>query len=200
METAASSAVIESNEFEEKALSISAPANAAYASVTLYSEGTAYVDHCELVVDGNSTPPTTPPPVSQANSLISNGDFEQGKTNWNDCSQPSLAGATADAANGNNAMQIQNAGCLYQEFPVTPGKTYEFSCLSKSAATNYTSMSLTLMNESYTTLASDQKPVGRDFYQSYQTSVFTPFEGRIGAVTLYSEDTAQFDDCVVLER
>lgn len=200
-ESAASSAVIESAAFEKQTLKILAPANAAYASATFYSEGTAHIDHCELVEDASSvTTPTTPPPVSQANNLISNGDFELGKTSWNDCSQVSLTSATADSANGNSAMQVKNAGCLYQEFPITPGKTYEFSCLSKSAATKYTSMSLTLMNESYTTLANNQKPVGRNFYQSYQTSLFTPFDGRIGAVTLYSEDTAQFDDCLVVEK
>ena len=201
-ESSAKSAVIDTLDFEKQSLELAAPANASFASVTLYSEGTAHIDRCELVkASGSTTTPPTPipPPVSQANSLITNGDFEQGKVNWNDCSESSLTGATADSASGNSAIQVQNAGCLYQEFPITPGKTYALSCASKSVATNYSSMSLTLMNESYTTLASDHKPVGRNFYQNYQTSLFAPFEGRIGAVTLYSEDTAQFDDCLVLE-
>ena len=59
-------------------------------------------------------------------------------------------------------------------------------------------MSLTLMTDNYTALASDHKPVGRNFYQSYSTELFTPIDGRIGAVTLYSEDSAQFDDCAVV--
>ncbi len=194
----ATSAVVESTNFDDLTLTLSAPTNAHFASVTLYSEGTAHYDRCELVEDGSTSTPT-PPPAPQANSLISNGDFEQGKNSWNDCSQPGLTSATTDAANGTSAMQVANAGCLYQEFPLTPGKTYQLSCSAKSAATNYSSMSLTLMNESYTTLATDHKPVGRSFFQNYQTQLFTPYEGRIGAVTLYSEDTAQFDDCSVVE-
>jgi len=198
------SVVVESPEFEQQLASIAAPANAFYAAVTLYSEGNALFDRCELVQDSTTTitPPVTPPtepPAPQASSLISNGDFEQGKTAWFDCSQPTLTSATSDAANGNSAMQVKNAGCIYQEFPLTPSKTYQLSCLSKSEATSYSSMSLTLMDESYTALASDHKPVGRNFFQTYQTQLFTPFEGRIGAVTLYSEDTAQFDDCSVVE-
>ena len=66
-------------------------------------------------------------------------------------------------------------------------------------ATNYSSLSLSLMTDSYATLASDIKPVGQNFFQNYQTQLFTPIDGRIGAVTLYSEDRAQFDDCAVIE-
>ncbi len=191
--------VVESDDFENLSLGITAPANAYHGSVTLYSEGTAYVDRCELVESAATTPqPPTTPVIPQANSLINNGDFEQGKASWSDCSTPSLTSATSDAANGLGAMQVENAGCLYQEFPITPGKTYQLSCLSKSQATNYSSMSLTLMTDNYTALASDHKPVGRNFFQSYSTELFTPIDGRIGAVTLYSEDGAQFDDCAVI--
>ncbi len=199
-ELTSASVVVESADFEQQPISLTAPVNSFYGSVTLYSEGTAYFDRCELIQEGTpTTTPPTEPPASPDNSLISNGDFENGKTNWTDCSRPELTGTTSDSANGAIAMQVQNAGCIYQEFPLTPGKTYELSCLSKSAATNYSSLSLTLMNESYTTLASDHKPIGRDFFQSYKAQLFTPFDGRIGAVTLYSEDTAQFDDCSVVE-
>jgi len=199
-ETAAASAVVDALDFKQQTLNVVAPVNAFYASATLYSEGTAHFDRCELSQDDTPTSPEpTPPPVSQASNLIDNGDFEQGKTAWNDCSLPGLTSTTNDAANGSGAIQVENSGCLYQEFPLTPGKTYQLSCLSKSAATNYSSMALTLMNESYTTLASDQKPVGRNFFQNYQAQLFAPFDGRIGAVTLYSEDTAQFDDCAVIE-
>jgi len=148
-----------------------------------------------------ATSATTPtePPVSTTTSLIQNGNFEQGKTAWNDCSISTLTNAGTDAANGNNAMQVTDSGCLYQEFPLTPGKTYEVSCQAKSVATNYTSLSLTLMTQNYTALASDHRAIGRNTYQTYKTQLFNPFEGRIGAVTLYSEDTAQFDDCAVVE-
>jgi len=199
-QASAISVVVDSAGFESQSANLRAPANVHYAAVTLYSEGTARFDRCELVQDtGQPTIDPTEPPVTVADNLISNGDFEQGKSAWNDCSRRGLTSATADAANGSGAIQIQSSGCLYQEFALPPGKRYELSCASKSAATRYSSMSLTLMNESYTTLTSDYKPVGRNVFQTYKTSLFTPIDGRIGAVTLYSEDTAQFDDCSVVE-
>ncbi len=197
-ELSAANQAIESEQFTELNTSLEAPENAQYASVTLYSEGNAHYDRCELLQSSVSVPPVEAP-VSAANSLITNGGFEQSKTSWNDCSRTELTNVTSDSANGSGAMQIQNAGCLYQEFPVTPGKTYQLSCASKSDGTRYSSLSLTLMSENYTTLNSEHKPVGRNFYQTYKASLFTPIDGRIGAVTLYSEDNAQFDDCAVVE-
>lgn len=96
-------------------------------------------------------------------------------------------------------MQIENAGCLYQEFPVTAGKTYQMSCTAKSEATQYSSISLTLMDQNYTAVDAAFKPVGRNTFETYQSQVFTLANGSIGALTLYSEDRAQFDDCVVVE-
>ena len=191
------SATIDSSDYEQKTVTITAPNGAAFASATLYSEGATHFDRCELLLDSTPSQPPTPP-VAGGDNLIMNGGFEQGKTAWHDCSIPGLSSVSNEASSGNNAMQITNAGCLYQEFALTPGTTYELSCTSKSTATNYSSLSLTLMNASYTTLASDHRAVGRNFFQVYKTSLFTPFEGRIGAVTLYSEDTAQFDDCAVV--
>ena len=198
-ELANSSIVVESQNFELQTASLEAVAGTNYAAVTMYSEGTAHFDRCELLLD--SAPAVQPPApvVSPTANLLSNGDFEQGKASWFDCSQPALTSASTDAANGSGALQVENAGCIYQEFPLTPGKTYQLSCLSKSEATNYSSLSLSLMTDSYATLASDIKPVGQNFFQNYQTQLFTPIDGRIGAVTLYSEDRAQFDDCAVIE-
>ncbi len=199
-EIAADSVVVDSSGFTSQSAGLQAPSNASFVSVTLYSEGTALFDRCELLQDAGQQPTEpTDPPITGLDNLLSNGGFEQGKASWNDCSQPGLTSATADAASGTGAMQIQNSGCLYQEFALTPGKRYQLSCASKSAATRYSSMSMTLMNESYTTLVSDFKPVGQNFFQTYKTTLFTPIDGRIGAVTLYSEDTAQFDDCSVVE-
>ena len=191
---------VETQQFGNVATSLEAPTGSTQASITLYSEGTAFFDRCELVIESGGTPlaPATPD-VPDSMNLLSNGGFEQGKTAWLDCASPSLSAVSTDSSNGVNSMQVENAGCLYQEFPITPGKNYELTCVAKSEASAYSSLSFTLMNQNYTTLASDHKPVGRDFFQVYQSRLFTPVEGAIGAVTLYSEDSANFDECSIVE-
>ena len=199
-EVASRSAPIETQGFANVTATLEAPTGAAQASITLYSEGTAFFDRCELVIESGGAPvaPVTPDVPDNLN-LLSNGNFEQGKTAWQDCASPTLSAVSNDASDGVNSMQVENAGCLYQEFPVTPGRNYELTCVAKSEASAYSSLSFTLMNQNYTSLASDHKPVGRDFYQVYQSRLFTPVEGSIGAVTLYSEDSANFDDCSIIE-
>lgn len=191
---------IEATEFTSYNIALEASTSTVYAAVGVYSEGTTNFDRCELVPGSAPQVPTTPtPPIVTDNSLISNGGFEDGGAGWFNCAQASLTNVSADAANGSAAMQIENAGCLYQEFPVTAGKTYQMACQAKSAATEYSSLTLTLMNQNYTALDSATKPVGRNNFQTYQAQLFTPASGSIGAITLYSEDQAQFDDCVVVE-
>ena len=184
---------------------LQAPADTVYASVDLYSEGTANFDRCELVPQTTAPtpaqPPTTPQPpvVPTANSLLTNGGFEQGADGWFECAQANLTNISNESTMGTAAMQVENAGCLYQEFAITAGKTYQMSCQAKSEATQYSSISLTVMDQNYTALDAALIPVGRNTFQTYQSQVFTPVNGSIGAVTLYSEDRAQFDDCVVAE-
>ncbi len=197
-ELATQTALIKSIEFETVNVSVTAPANAVYGSATLYSEGAAHFDRCVLSSNANTPAVPPEPPVTDAENLLTNGTFEAGKDSWTDCSLANLTQGSADAANGNGALAVEGAGCLYQEFPVTPGRHYEVSCVAKSEGRAYSSVSLSLMDPSYTTLTSEHLPIGRNFYQTYVSRLFAPVEGRIGAVTLYSEDRAVYDDCSVV--
>lgn len=187
---------IEGKEYSAYANTIAAPDDAVFASVTLYSEGTARFDDCSLVLVEGSVPEK---PVLDPNAinLLSNGDFESGKTNWIDCAAANLTSASSDASGGTGALAVSNAGCIYQEFPVSAGTSYALSCDAKSVGTQYSSISFQLTDSFYKVLDVSVLPVGNSRYQSYDKTLLAPFGSTIGAVTLYSEDTAQFDGCRV---
>jgi len=170
---------------------LEAPAGSNTGAVTLYAEGTGLFDQCP--------PPANNPLPANAN-LLSNGDFEDNKTGWIDCASASLTSIAVNADNGSSGLQVENAGCIYQEFSVVPGKQYDFSCQAQSLGTVYSSLSLRVTDSSYVELAAKSLPVGGSAYRSYELNLTSPDRASVGAVTLYSEDESVFDDCVVVEQ
>lgn len=181
--------------------SVVAPIGARQGSLGLYSEGNARFDRCSVTASANPDtpePPTTEPPPEPSNpNLLLNGGFEQQKASWEDCSAESLTRGSADSAQGAGALEITGAGCLYQEFAVSPGVEYKLHCSAKSAGTRYTSLSLQITDQSRTELDAIEIPVGNTSYKSYETTVIAPANSVHSAVTLYSEDTGLFDNCYV---
>ena len=175
---------------------LEAPEDAVFASVTLYSEGVARFDDCSLLAI-ETTVPAEPEIDPNAINLLANGDFEQGKSNWIDCAAANLTSVTTDAREGAGALEVGGSGCLYQEFEVSAGSSYALRCSAKSDGVQYSSISLQLTDSFYKVLDVEVLPVGNSRYQSYGKTVLAPFGSSIGAVTLYSEDTAQFDNCRV---
>jgi hypothetical protein len=104
----------------------------------------------------------------------------------------------SDSTEGSNALQITGSDCLYQDFAVTPNESYTLQCEAKGALTQYTSVTLTIMDQSYSSLIADEMEVTSSTYQAYSTTVAAPGTGAIGAVTFYSEDTGVFDACTVV--
>ncbi len=187
---------VDSTDYSAYSNTITAPDAAVYASVNLYSEGVARFDDCSLLlVDGSV--PEQPAPDPNAINLLANGDFESGKTDWIDCAAANLTSASPDASDGNGALAVSNAGCIYQEFPVSAGTSYALTCHAKSEGAQYSSISFQLTDSFYKVLDVSVLPVGNSRYQSYSKTLLAPFGSTIGAVTLYSEDTAQFDSCRV---
>ena len=170
-----------------------APASSSYAVVVLYSEDETYFDDCRLEL-GNTIPV---PPPNQANNLLSNGDFENSLASWQSCASANLVGLSADASSGEQALTINSGGCLYQEFPVNSGDTYSLACQAKRDGSAYTSLRLAMLGSDYSALASDDKVITSNSYQTINASAAASSDASIGVAVLYSEDPAHFDNCVV---
>ncbi|MBX2883483.1 MAG: carbohydrate binding domain-containing protein [Granulosicoccus sp.] len=187
--------------FSAYQLSGTAPSNTAYALTLLYSEDDTIFDNCVLVA-GISTEPEPEPSPGPANpsgtNLLSNAEFESGLTNWNSCASAELVSVSDDSQSGAQALNITGSGCLYQEFPITPGNAYAMSCQAKYTGALYTSITLALMDENYTALQTTEVPVNSTNYGTYNATLTAPTGSRTGTVVMYSEEPGQFDSCTVV--
>lgn len=180
---------------------LEAPQGASMSAITLYSEGDTFFDSCVVTADGDTVDPVNPPapPASPSNNLLANSTFDQGKDSWTDCAASQLTSVVADGTNNDNALKVENTGCIYQEFPVTAGKQYQLQCTAKSQDTRYTSVTLQISDRAYTPLDSAATVVAPGAYRNYTTTLNAPTTAAVGAVTLYSEDASHFDSCFVAE-
>lgn len=178
-----------------------APANTAFALTLAYSEDDTLVDACSLVeIDGDLPvdPPPVDPPAPALDSLLANGGFEDRLSNWNSCAAENLLSESSEADTGTNALAITGGGCIYQEFPVTPGTAYNMNCKAKRNSGNlYTSVSLAMLDNNYQSRDSQEVPVQSSAYADYTTSVTATSDSVYGTVVLYSEDPGVFDSCTV---
>lgn len=180
---------------------IQAPADAQFSAITLYSEGPTFFDSCIVVSDQGSD---TPSPVSiainpPADNLLSNSDFSAGQSNWIDCAAQQLTSVEENDGRAGSSLKIENAGCVYQEFPVQAGKQYEMQCVAKSEDARYTSITLQISDERFAPLNDEISVVAAGAFDLYRSTIATPENGSVGSITLYSEDISHFDACYVSE-
>lgn len=148
---------------------------------------------------GATEPPTivTPPAVVATNNILINGDFEQGKTSWLDCSDATFSTVTARASQGQSGLTQTSGACLYQEFFVQPGTSYTITCDAYTQGTAYSSLSMTMLDASFLELSTDSIAVTASTYTPSRQTVTADQDAVIGAVTLYSEGPTFFDACTV---
>jgi len=201
-ELAADTKVVSAAAYTTHSTSLTAPATAAFSAVTLYSEGPTHFDSCVVTSSDQPVvtpvepvaPVTTPEPTDPqppGASLLVNGDFEQDKEQWLDCASDQLTQVIGD--NTGKAMQVSNAGCIYQEFPITVGKQYKMQCVAKSEGSQYSSITFQMADATYNQLESNVSVVGPGQYQTYTATLTAPAGSANSAVTLYSEDVSQID-------
>ncbi len=205
-ELASESATVNSANYQSYERSLESPANASLSAITLYSEGPTYFDSCIVKVSSAEVVPPAPPepappePVepitTPAGNLLSNSTFEQGKASWTDCAASQLTSIVASEPTG-QVLQVENAGCIYQEFPVTVGEQYELNCTAKSEGATYTSATIEMLDQSYTQLAAEVTVIALNTFQNYRATIAAPSGSATGSVTLYSEDVSQFSSCYV---
>ena len=172
------------------------PALSTLGKINLYHRALDQSDIDSILAD---SPDSSVPPVA-TNNLLNNGGFEQGKAAWFDCAAATSTSASQDAYQGSGALQVQDAGCIYQEFAVTPGKRYRLSCQAKSDPIAFTSVSMFMYNSNYSELDSGAQTVSDASFQPYEVSITAPVNSSIGSATLYSQNTAVFDNCIVEEE
>ncbi|MFK7859264.1 MAG: hypothetical protein AB8B64_10595 [Granulosicoccus sp.] len=170
----------------------------------LYSEDVTRFDNCEFIA---GTPPIDPEvpdpedPNGNGTNLLSNGGFEMALGSWTSCAASNLATASNDAAVGSGALALQDGGCLYQEFDASPDISYSMQCKARKVMGNeYTSLTLTLMNEAYAALDRRELAVETSAFADFSATVTAPSSSVRGAVTLYSESPGVFDDCIVVTQ
>jgi len=203
-ELASESSVVTAADYTAYGNMVQAPANAAFAAVTLYSEGPTYFDSCVVSADSVNpvappiTPPVSPPVVPLAN-LLTNSEFTDQKTGWYDCASEQLTTIEADAQTNGNVLKVENSGCIYQEFPVVAGKQYKLQCSAKSEGTQYSSISIQMADATYSQLDSKVSVVAPGQFQTYTSTLTAPATSATSAVTVYSEDITRVASCYVEE-
>ena len=181
--------------------SLTAPANATTGAVTLYADTDATFDSCGIVVTavtGGVTPPPPPPPVvtvDPADNLLTNGDFANGATDWLTCG--GVSGVDAQGTNNSDGLVLSTTACVFQEFAAEPGKQYALSC--SALATSFASMTLSYTDVGFNALASSESAIPGTTFSTVTATETAPAGTAQGAVTLYADDSAVFDDCAVVE-
>lgn len=181
--------------YQNAGISIAANDNASVGAITLYADTEAMFDSCGVVVTGGVTPVPFVP-VSDADNLISNGDFSNDGNGWLSCGGTrSIVRTDPD---NNKAMALGAGGCVYQEFSATPGVTYDFSC--RGSTTEYAGVSLSYSDVNFASLAGDNASVAGATLSAVNLSETAPSNAVRGSVTLYADESAVFDDCAVVEQ
>jgi len=184
--------------YQTSEFAITASNTASSAAITLYADTDASFDSCGVVITGGVVDPEPEPtvtPVDSANNLLTNGDFTNDGNEWLSC------GGTTDidtVGTGNsNAVTLGVESCVFQEFDVTPGSDYAVSCAA--SAIDFASLTISFADADFTQLASNEATVPGETLSPVQIAETAPANTARGAVTLYADQSAVFDDCVVVE-
>ncbi len=139
--------------------------------------------------------PTPVPEPAPVPNLITNGDFENGISSWFSCGGDQLIAASGVASS--NAINLTNAGCLFNEFGLTSGALHALSCQALVEG-DYASATLSFLDNNFQVLASQEVPVTSSTFSTVQAAVTAPVNASVGVVTLYGDTDATFDNCRVV--
>ncbi len=185
--------VVSGNAYQNTDFAITASNNASRGAVTLYSESSASFDSCGVVITDGVVEPIIP--VDSPDNLLTNGDFANGGTEWLSCGGTTEIDAVG--TDNSTAVTLGSTSCVFQEFSAYPGKQYGLSCIGST--TSFASMSVSFSDLSFTELASKEVSVPSSMLSALYGEETAPAATARGAVTLYADDAAVFDDCAVVE-
>ena len=184
------------NVYQLNEMSITASDNAQIGAVTLYGETDATFDSCGVVVTGGVVATAVPViPVNSPDNLISNGDFSNNGTDWLSCGGSTEIDTVG--TDNSNAVTLGTTSCVFQEFAATPGREYGLSCAGSASA--FASMSVSFSDIQFTELLSNSVTIPSAALSPIYVEETAPTNTARGAVTLYADESAIFDDCAVVE-
>jgi len=94
-------------------------------------------------------------------------------------------------------LVLGTTACVFQEFAAVPGKQYTVSC--SGLATSFASITLSYSDAGFNALASSESAVPGTAFSTVAATETAPANTAQGAVTLYADESAVFDDCAVVE-
>lgn len=154
--------------------------------------------HGELVLD--SIDPAIGASIALSDTLLANGDLEQGTDSWFDCKGSTGASITTDAASGAAALAIPAGNCVYNtSTSVSPGDEIVLTCdtrLSDSGlwsglGVGFSNISWESVGDAPSALVTSTK------YTSYSVSTTVPFNTHYTTVWFYSDSDATIDNCEI---
>ncbi len=181
--------VVSGNNYQNHEIVVTASDNARYGAVTLYAGSNASFDSCGIVINSE----VEVNPVDTGN-LLTNGDFANGGSDWLSCGGSTEINTVG--TDNSNAISLGAGGCIFQEFQATPGSEYGLSCMGSS--NTYASITVSFSDINYTQLVSNEAVAGPTTL-ALTVAETAPATTARGAVTLYADDAAVFDDCAVVE-
>jgi len=181
---------IDTVNYSNYSVNLTAPSGTRYAVATLYSESTAHFDTC--ILSGGDEPPPPPPPPPSDGNLLENGSFT-----GSDGSQPAgwSIGCTNSASLSNNEFNISDGTCVDQNLSsdtidVLRNNTFKLQCFGTNAS-GYAGLAIRFANTGIT--FEQSIPVGE--YGVIEVIGTTPSNATTGVVNIYAEGALVIDNC-----
>ncbi len=140
---------------------------------------------------GTTPPPPDPDPDPDpptTGNLLQNPSFDT-SSSWLNCGNSS-----SFTISGGN-LNLSNGGCVYQTVAATPGTTYSLSCNGRRVGSSFNSMTLSMLNSSWSPITQDSVSNTNTSFAALNASLQAPAGTTYAAVTFYSEGTANYSNC-----
>ena len=135
-------------------------------------------------------------PATGSTNLFTNSGFEDGVNEWTEC-LPGAIRTSADAYEGNSALEIEPDNCFYRSVTVTPGESYTLSCFIKLTTERaWTGMGMAFSNSDYEAL--HEAPVAvvtSGEYMRLDTVGTAPAGTSFLSMWIHSDHGAVVDSC-----
>jgi len=164
-----------------------APLNAKYAGVWIYTSTGVGVRSCSFKSGGGTTQPPEPPQPPSSNELLSNPNFNNQLSGWSRCNNNSGL-----SVQGNVAV-LNSANCLHQDLDAFASQSFNLSCQARQLSDNdWTGVGLSFYDASWNFI-SEPSPtqVSNGSFSDYNVSGTAPATARYIAANHQNQPSHQ---------